>query len=135
VILDSIPSATTMFPATQYRAKLGSTTTTQPIEDRFTWVKAVYELVRTSQSSRALRTIYAAVEDHFKRGDLVGLGEVLAEVDLKRLNPQTMTALLRISGRAKHAIPMWHSLLQRTKSELERLNVPDLPGLLVGLGS
>jgi len=89
--------------------------------------------VPRGQTSKALRVIYAAVEDHFKREDLIGLGEILAGADLNRLNPQTMTALLRISGRAKRALPSWHALLQRTRTELTRLNVPDLPGLMLGL--
>ena len=132
-IADTPPAATNPHFAVRFFAKADSTTTRQPIEDRYTWLKLVYGFVHLGQTSKALRVIYASVEDHFKRDDLKGLGQVVAEVDIGRLNPQTMTALLRISGRAKRALPSWKRLLERISSELKRLKVPDLPGLMVGL--
>lgn len=129
------PASTSLYSATQYCAAPDSRTAKLPVEDRYTWLKIVYELVRTGQSSKALRLIYASVEDHFKRDDLRGLNEVLAGVDVSRLNAQTMTALLRISGRGKRALLSWSRLLERTKVELARLRVADIQGLLVGLGS
>lgn len=112
-----------------------SATDRQPVEDRFPWLRAVYELVKNGQTQKALRTIYASVEDHFSRGDLIGLGEVLSAADVARLNPQTATALLRITGRAKTAIPSWKVLLQRTQAELARQNLRNIQALLVGLGT
>jgi hypothetical protein len=125
--------ATTLFSATQLRAKIESSTAKRSIEDHYSWVKAVYDLVRNGLTSRALRVVYSSVEDHFRKGELASLGEILGSIDVTRLNPQTSTALLRISGRARRALPAWKNLLLRTKAELVRQNVADLPGLLVGL--
>jgi hypothetical protein len=130
----STSNATNSYSATQYRAEVGSATTMQPLEDRYSWVKVVYELVRVGKTSKALRVIYAAVESHFKEQSFTALSEILAEIDLGRLNPQTMTALLRISGRAKEVLPTWASLLGRARAELTGRNVPDIPGIMVGLG-
>ena len=110
-----------------------SATTGTAVEERYPWVKTVYQLIHKSQTTRALRIIYASVEAHFVNGDLKGLADILANVDLGRLDAVTMTGLLRISGRAKNAIPSWIVLLRKVRSELEREQVPDLPGLLIGL--
>ena len=130
---ENIQTSTDKFTANQYCRRVGSTTAKQPIEDSYPWVRMVYERVRLGQTSKALRLIYASVENHFMRQELVALAEILGEIDVHRLNPQTMTAILRISGRAKQALPSWQDLLQRVKAELARLNVPDLPGVMVGL--
>jgi hypothetical protein len=111
----------------------GSTTAKRPIEESFTWVGVVYGLVRAGQTSKALRTIYASVERYLRENNLVALAAILGEIDIRRLNPQTMTALLRISGRAKEALSSWTDLRDRVKLELVRLNVSDLAGVMAGL--
>lgn len=108
-------------------------TSPRPVEDRYPWLSAVYELVAKGQSRRALRAIFVAVETQFAAHQFDALNEVLANVDLSKLDVKTMTGILRITGRAESVLSAWRPLLTRVRSELERLHVADIRGLLVGL--
>lgn len=110
-----------------------SSTSSGSVEDRHDWLRRVYELVGAKNSRGAMRVVFASVEDLMRRGEVVALNEVVLGVDLARLDERTMVALVRISARARKAMPGWQFLLSRVRAELGRLNVKDIKGLLVGL--
>jgi hypothetical protein len=105
----------------------------RPLESRHPWIGSVYALVRDHKPRKAGPIIFGAIEGYLEKNDLRSLGEVLAEVDVEKLDPYTMTALLRISGRAKLSLPSWGTLLERVIQELIRTKYPNPSGLLVGL--
>lgn len=105
----------------------------EALEERHRWLRAVYILVKRGESRKAMRLIFAAVEDYLEKGDVRSLGDVLSNVDLSLLDPHTMAALLRISGRAKRAMPAWGALLDKVRLELIRRGVPEPNSVLVGL--
>ena len=96
------------------------------------WLQSIYE-VEIHDKRLALRHIYRAVEVHFARREIELLNEALGKVDLKQLSSFTMTGLIRVTSRAKAAMPNWKPLLRAIYAELELRDTPDLKGLFVGL--
>lgn len=108
-------------------------TKARPLEARHPWLLTAYELVELKRTRKALKTIFAGVENCLERADMSSLNEILAGVDLSRLDPQTMTAIARVSSRARRALPAWEPLVNRIRQHLGKLAIPNVNSLLLGL--
>lgn len=123
--------ATSLATETFGTRSVNSGTSERPLEEACPWVKALYERVRLGETRKAMRLVYAAVEGYFEQRDFRTLDEVLAGIELEKLDLYSMTALVRISARARMALTGWSPLVTKVKRELARRGAGE--SLLVGI--
>ena len=96
------------------------------------WLDELYRLVASSQDC-ALDLVLEKIDDLLLEGRFEVVNEILSTVDVQRLDPTVMLALLSVTKSTNQNLPCWQKLFVRVESEL----VERFPGraqkLLLGL--
>ena len=112
-------------------ASTAPTATTLPPDTQL--AEAVYRMVQATQAQGAMRILYRGIEDILAAQNFRILNSLLSQIELDRLTPELMVALIRATYRARFATPNWYKTLERIRASLEARRVPAWANLLVGL--
>lgn len=100
---------------------------------RHSWLEDVYSLVRRAEVDDALDTLFREMDRLFRAGSFRECDSALEALDVKRLDTNTLVALLSVTRRASDKLAQRPSLVLRIERQFRQSEPNRADRLLAGL--
>jgi len=107
--------------------------TTKLLIDRRGDLEVVYDLIEDSKLCEAADRIFNYVDDNFSEGKFDVVENMIREVDLERMEANTIVSLICITRDGQDHLPYWKELFESARARLTVLHPDRVDAMLAGL--